>query len=193
LRLGILGGTFDPPHIGHLIVAQFALEQLQLDRVRFIPAGDPWRKAGRALTLARHRLEMTRLAVAGNDAFEVDDCEVVREGPSYTVETLRHIRASLAEDDGLFFILGEDALADLPFWRDPAGIAESATIAVVPREGIDLPEDLPFPLERLVKVEMPYIGISSTVLRERARQGLSLRYLVPPAVAAYIEKVKLYR
>ena len=192
MRLGVLGGTFDPPHVGHLIVAEFAREQLHLDSVRFIPAGDPWRKAGRDIAAAPHRLAMTRLAVADNESFAVDDREVQRSGPSYTVDTLREIKEqSLPPDGELFFVLGEDALVDLPYWRDPAAIAALARIAVVPRAG-NPPVDLPFVSERVVRVEMPYIGINSTLVRERTRLGLSLRYLVAPAVAAYIREQGLY-
>ena len=192
MRLGVLGGTFDPPHVGHLIVAEFAREQLHLDSVRFIPAGDPWRKAGRDIAAAAHRLAMTRLAVADNESFAVDDREVRRSGPSYTVDTLREIKEqSLPPGGELFFILGEDALADLPYWRDPAAIAALARIAVVPRAG-NPPVDLLFVSERVVRVEMPYIGINSTLVRERARLGLSLRYLVAPAVAMYIKEQGLY-
>jgi len=192
LRVGVFGGTFDPPHIGHLILAQHAYEQLHLDCVLFIPAGDPWRKRSRDVTPAFHRLAMTRLATVDNSVFSVDDCEVTREGATYTVDTLRELNGRLGAGSELFFILGEDALADLPHWRDPEGIAAEAMIAVVPREGVELPP-LPFSSERLVQVVMPYIGISSTELRIRARDGLSLRYHVPSGVEAYIHEQGLYR
>jgi nicotinate-nucleotide adenylyltransferase len=190
VRTGVFGGTFDPPHLGHLILAEVCREALSLAKVLFIPAGDPWRKAGRDIAPAGHRLAMTRLAVAGNPAFEVDDCEVTREGPSYTIDTLRILRQ---RDPGaaLFLLFGEDALADLPYWREPAALAVEATIAVVPREGVVLPE-LPFPAEAIVNVPMPYIGISSTDLRQRARAGLSLKYQTPAAVEAYIQEHRLY-
>lgn len=192
MRLGVLGGTFDPPHVGHLVLAELAREQLRLDRVRFIPAGDPWRKAHREVTPARHRLEMVRLAVADNAAFEVDDCEVMREGATYTVDTLRLLRAALGPADEVYFLVGEDALVDMAAWRDPAGIADQALIAVAPRDDVELPPNLPIDRDRVVRVDMPYIAISSTELRERARRGLSLRYLVPPAVEAYIRENRLY-
>jgi nicotinate-nucleotide adenylyltransferase len=191
VRIGVFGGTFDPPHVGHLILAQHALEQLNLERVLFIPAGDPWRKRSREVTSAFHRLEMTRLATVDNSVFIVDDCEVTREGATYTVDTLRFLNQRLGTGTELFFILGEDALADLPHWRDPEGIAAEAMMAVVPREGIALPQ-LPFSPDRLVQVSMPYIGISSTALRERAGAGLSLRYQVPSSVEAYIRDHGLY-
>jgi len=192
MKLGVLGGTFDPPHIGHLVLAESAREQLRLDRVGFVPAGDPWRKANRDVTAAVHRLAMIRLAVADNARFDVDEREIRRQGPSYTAVTLREIRGELAAGDELFFLVGADALADLPTWYEPASIAEAALIAVAPREGVALPLSLPFGEERIVRVEMPHIGISSTDLRERARRGLSLRYLVPDAVMAYIEERRLY-
>ncbi len=192
MKVGVLGGTFDPPHTGHLILAELARGQLALDCVRFVPAGDPWRKSSRAVTPAAHRLEMTRLAIADNLAFEIDDREVVREGPSYTAVTLQEMRRTLTPADELFFVLGEDALADLPYWREPATIAAAAWIVVAPREGVELPHALPFDRGRLLQLEMPYIGISSTDLRARVSNGLGLRYLVPPAVEAYIREHGLY-
>ena len=139
MRVGILGGTFDPPHIAHLILAEVAREQLNLDKVLFIPAGDPWRKSDRTVTSGSHRLAMTKLAIKGNAAFEIDDCEIRREGATYTVDTLRELRARLHPDDVLVFLVGQDALADMPHWRDPAGIAEAAVIAIAPRDGAPLP------------------------------------------------------
>lgn len=191
MRLGVLGGTFDPIHLGHLILAEYAREQLSLERVLFVPAGDPWRKAGRHISAAVHRLAMTRLAVEDSPYFEVDDCELRRDGPTYTVDTLRYLRETRRPDE-LYFLLGEDALADLPFWHDPGGIARLAVIAVAPREGAEVPT-LPFDASRLVNLAMPYIGISSTLLRERAAAGLSLRYQVPEPVRIYIERYRLYR
>jgi nicotinate-nucleotide adenylyltransferase len=192
MRLGVLGGTFDPPHIAHLIFAEQAREQLGLDRVLFIPAGDPWRKAGRDITPAASRLEMVRLAVADNPAFEADDCEVSRAGPTYTVDTLRSLKQRLHAQDEIFFLVGQDALADIPFWQDPSGIAELAMIVVAPRQGVEDPPELPFQTDRLAYVVMPFLDISSTALRERARRGQSLRYFVPPAVEAYIRENKVY-
>jgi|SRR5688572_30316016 len=192
MKLGVFGGTFDPIHLGHLILAEQAREQLGLDKVLFIPAGDPWRKSATDVSPAAHRLAMVRLAVADNPRFEVNDCEVVREGPSYTVDTLRLLRRDLTQTDELYLILGEDALADMPNWHDPAGIAGEAKIAYAAREGVELPNSLPLPTWRLVRIEMPLIGISSTDLRERAKQGQSLHYRVPAAVEAYIKAQGLY-
>jgi nicotinate-nucleotide adenylyltransferase len=192
VKLGVFGGTFDPPHVGHLILAQLALEQLKLDKVLFIPAGDPWRKADRKVTGALHRLAMTQLAAAGNACFEVEDYEVVREGPSYTVETLSILRDHFGPDAALYLIVGEDALADLPHWREPARIADLATVAVANRRGVTLPP-LPFDASRIVPIAMPGIDISSTELRSRAAEGKTLRYQVPDAVIAYVEEHALYR
>jgi len=192
VRIGFLGGTFDPPPLGHLILAESAREQLKLDRVLFIPAGDPWRKSDRKVTPAPHRLAMTRLAIADNEAFELDDREVRRAGPTYTVDTLRELRSRLHPDDILVFLAGQDALADMPLWKDPTGIAEAATIAVAPREGCAPPPGLPFDESALLRIDMPFVDISSTGLRERAKRGLSLRYLVPPVVEAYIRDKGLY-
>ena len=192
MRLGILGGTFDPVHLGHLILAQYALEQLRLDRVVFLPAGSPWRKATREVAPAEHRLAMTRLAIEDNPAFHLDVSEIERVGPTYTAETLETLRATLSGEAQLFFLLGADALADMPHWHEPERIVAAATLAVAPRAGtpFDLP---PWAVGRSVEVAMPYVGISSTEIRDRVRAGLSIRYLVPATVAAYIAAQGLYR
>ena len=192
MRVGVLGGTFDPIHVAHLILAEQAREQLVLDQVLLIPAGDPWRKANREITPASLRVEMVRLAAAGNPLFEVDDREVRRDGATYTVDTLRELRRELSEDDDLFLILGEDALADLPNWKQPEALADYATIVVAPREGVELPATLPFDPVTIERIDMPYLDVSSTDLRRRTRMGRSLRYLVPEPVRAYIEERGLY-
>jgi nicotinate-nucleotide adenylyltransferase len=191
VKVGLLGGTFDPPHVGHLILGQLALEQLHLDKILFIPAGDPWRKADRKVTPALHRLAMARLAIGNNAVFAVDDCEVAREGATYTVDTLRLLREQRPGDE-LYLILGEDALADIPTWKEPAMLPDLATMAVAPRRGTQLPP-LPFDATRVVRIDMPGIDVSSTELRERAIRGDSLRYFVPDAVLEYIEQQGLYR
>ncbi len=190
MKIGVLGGTFDPIHNAHLLLAEQAREQLGLKKVLFIPAGDPWRKAFRRVLPAEHRLAMTQLAVEDDPGFVVDDCEIKREGATYTADTLRDLHKRRAKDE-LYLLLGEDALADLPFWRAPETIAEQAWIVVAPRGGVVLPE-LPFDPERVVRIKMPFMEISSTDIRERAKAGHSLRYLVPDAVAEYIEEHKLY-
>jgi nicotinate-nucleotide adenylyltransferase len=191
MRVGLMGGTFDPIHVAHLVLAEQAREQLALDSVLFMPAGDPWRKTQRDITPAAHRLEMTRLAVDDREGFEVDDLEVRRRGPTYTVETLQELRRRHGPESELFLLLGEDALIDLPFWRNPEGIAAQASIVVAPRADVEMPE-LPFKQGRLLRIDMPALEISSTDLRRRAQQGRSLRFLVPDPVIEYIERHGIY-
>ena len=193
MRIGVLGGTFDPIHIAHLLLAEQAAEQLVLDKVLLVPAGDPWRKAGREVTPAVLRLEMVRRAVADNPLFEVDDREIRREGATYTIDTLREMRAEVDPDDDLFLLLGEDALADLPLWREPEAFPDYATVVVAPREGAELPETLPFDPVAIERIDMPYMNVSATDLRHRARLGRSLRYLVPEPVRLFIEERGLYQ
>jgi nicotinate-nucleotide adenylyltransferase len=197
MKLGVLGGTFDPVHAGHLLLGESAREELGLDRVIFMPAGQPWRKASRQITTIEHRLAMLRLAVQDNPAFEVSAIEARRRGPSYTAETLAELRDAHPGAQ-LFLILGEDALADLPNWYNPPRILELATIAVAARtgEGPNLREAerlMPGLAARAAWLRMPIIEISATGIRERVRLGLSIRYRVPPAVEAYIRDHGLYR
>jgi nicotinate-nucleotide adenylyltransferase len=197
LRLGVLGGTFDPPHVAHQVLAEQAREQLQLDRVLWVPAGEPWRKSDRAVTPAAHRLAMTRLAAAGHPAFEISDVEVARDGPSFAAETLRMLGEQHRPEE-LYFILGDDALDDLPNWREPQRILEMATLAVAARAGAARPAAaldglLPGLGAAVVWIVMPRLEVSSTDLRRRALERRSLRYLAPPAVADYIREQRLYR
>lgn len=201
VRVGVLGGTFDPIHIGHLVLAEQAREQLELDEVLFVPAGDPWRKAGKRITPAVDRLKMVELAIAGNPAFGCSSIEVERPGPSYTVETLEALHAA-RPDASLYFVVGEDALFDLPNWKDPARIVSLAFIAAAKRGpdsrldklAADDLEGLVAGLSaRLVRLEMSVIGVSATYLRDRVRRGASVRYLVPEVVRRYIEERGLYR
>ena len=198
VRLGVLGGTFDPPHVGHLILAEEARTSLELQRVLFVPAGDPWRKSGQHVTPAGHRLAMLRLALASDPYFDVCTLEVERAGPSYTVDTLEALHGLHGPGLELYFILGEDALHDLSNWKDPERIVTLAWLAVAPRaegSGPDTPDlgaGVPGIGERIVPIAMPAIDISSTALRARARAGQSLRYLVPLAVDEYIRQHGLY-
>jgi nicotinate-nucleotide adenylyltransferase len=194
VRLGVLGGTFDPPHVGHLILAEEARCRLDLEKVLFVPAGDPWRKADQEVTPAEHRLAMVRLMLESDPYFEVSTLEVDRPGPSYTVDTLEALRRQHGPEAELYFILGKDALCDLPNWKDPARIVSLAWLAAAPRpQGDERPEmAVPGLAQRLVRLPMPIVDISSTALRERAAVGLSLRYLVPPGVEEYIRRHGLY-
>jgi nicotinate-nucleotide adenylyltransferase len=193
----VLGGTFDPPHVGHLVLADRAREQLDLARILWVPAGDPWRKAGRALSAAEHRAAMVSLAIEGEPAFELSRAEIEREGPTYSVDTLRALHGQYPGAE-LVFLLGADALRDLPHWHEPAELIELARLGVAAR-GDDLMSTsdieglLPGLAEHVLWVDMPRLDISSTELRERAAAGKSLRYLVPHAVETYIRKQGLYR
>lgn len=184
-------------HIGHLLLGECAREELGLESVLFVPAGQPWRKANREVSAVEHRLAMLQLAVADNPAFRVSTIEVERAGPSYTVETVVTLRQQHPGAQ-LFLVLGEDALADLPRWRDPARILELATVAVAARsgDGPNLREAeaiLPGLVARAVWLRMPIVEISATGIRERVRLGLSIRYRVPAPVESYIREHRLYR
>lgn len=196
MRLGLFGGTFDPIHLGHLILAEKCREACQLDRVWFVVAGAPPHKLGDRTSVA-HRLEMARIAVAGHPAFEVSEIEANRPGPHYSVETLEAVHAERLEDE-LFFLIGADSLADLPHWREPARIARLATVVVVNRPGIDPaleanPPDFGPEAKPLVSVTIPPIGIASHELRQSRVEGRSIRYQVPRGVEAYIEAQGLYQ
>ena len=196
LRIGVLGGTFDPPHYGHLALAQHARDQLGLERVLWVPAGDPWRKAEAAVSPSEHRLAMAHLAIAGNEAFQVDAREAGRPGPSYTVETLAELQAESPSDE-LVFLLGADALMDLPNWHDAARLIQLALLGAVARSGVrpaaaTLDALLPGLSARVGWFEMPRMDISASDLRRRAAAGRSLRDLVPPAVEDYIVGHRLY-
>jgi len=194
VRVGILGGTFDPVHVAHLILAEGAREALALDEVLFIPAGEPWRKSGRAITPAEHRLAMLRLAVEGNEAFGISDIELRRSGPTYTADTLEEL-AGERLDDEFYFIVGADALADLPSWHEPERIVAHAVLAVAPRELQEVNVaalNLPGLAARIEAFPLPRIDISSTDIRARVAAGASIRYLVPDAVERYIRAHGLY-
>ncbi len=194
--VGILGGTFDPIHHGHLAIAEEAREALGLEHVLFVPAASPPHKPGRPVTATEHRLAMVRLAVAGNPAFSADDIEVLRGGTSYTADTLEAFRAAGLEDPWL--ILSSEALAGFPSWRDPRRILGLARLAVVPRGGHDplgpawLEERFPGSAQRARFLSGPLLPISGSVVRRRAAAGRSVRYLVPDDVARYIADHDLY-
>ena len=200
--IGVFGGTFDPIHVAHLAVAQEAAETLGLERVVFVPAGRPPHKLDQAITRGADRLVMVELAIAGNDRFVVDRIELDREGPSYTVDTLEALRArptpaGAAPD--LTLILSSEAFRELPTWHTPHRIFELACVAVAPREGYGpgiptfMDEELARFKDRVTYLEGPRIRLSASELRARAAAGRSVRYLVPDAVAAYIDDHALYR
>lgn len=188
-RIGVFGGTFDPPQNGHLAVAQAVLERLQLDHVLFVPAGDPWQKTVR--TPAAERFEMVEIALLGQDRMSVSSVDIEREGPTYTIDTLTDL-ARLYPGAELFFILGDDAFSGITSWKNYEQLAQLATIVVVSRHGT--PVEVPTKLSPSVNLlEMSALPISSTQCRERIMAGHSLEGLVPAGVAEYIEKKNLYR
>jgi nicotinate-nucleotide adenylyltransferase len=196
-RVGLLGGTFNPPHLGHLVCAQEAHVALGLDRVLLVPAGVPPHKAVEAEPGVEHRVAMCEAATAGDERFGVSRADVDRTGPAYTVELLGAVRAE-SPDDEFWFIVGGDMAYSLPTWRDPAGVLALARLAVAEREGVrrvDIVERLtalPGAAERVDFFDMPRLDISSSLLRRRAAAGGPLRYFVPDPVAAYIEREGLY-
>ena len=194
----MLGGTFDPVHIGHLLIAEEVWSCLGLDEVVFVPARDPWRKARHVLAPAEERLAMVRLAVAGNPAFSVSLVDLDRQGPSYSVDTLHDLFGQYREAAEFYFILGHDALMDLPHWRQPARLTELAHIVSVGRPGYEigwqqLERALPNARERILVLDIPEVGISSTEIRQRVASGHTIRYWVPDAVAQYIREHRLYQ
>lgn len=201
MRLGLFGGSFDPVHFGHLLLAESCREQQRLDRVLFLPAATPPHKQGFERTSGIRRAEMLELAAGGHEPFGVSRFEIDRGGVSYTVETLRHFRQE-APDAELFFLMGADMLYDLPHWREAAVVCQLATPIVVRRAGVAEPDfdvlaEIASPERRQQirahQVEMPAIGLSSTEIRQRVASGRSIRYWTTPAVEQYVLQHALYR
>ena len=187
MRVGILGGTFDPIHIGHLIAASSVYEALNLDSVVFIPAGDPWQKRDRDLSSGQQRLEMVKLATENDVRFKVSDLEITRNGPTYAVDTVREWKR-LNPSDELFWIVGSDALSGIPSWHEWEAFVSEVTIVAVNRVGQN--DSVPFDF---VSVDMPEVRISATELRDRFTNGLDTQYLVPKNVSQYISDQGLYQ
>lgn len=196
MRLGLLGGTFDPPHVGHLLLAETARVELHLDRVLFLPVGDPPHKVGQVISPAQHRIAMIRLAIQDNPAFVVDTTDVDRPRPHYTFTLLPLIQKTYPQAD-LWLILGSDSLRDLPQWHCPETLLEQCRLVVLKRPGITLDwahleQQLPSLRDHLDWVTGPSVLISSTMVREYAAAHRSLRYLVPEPVLAYLNEHQLY-
>jgi nicotinate-nucleotide adenylyltransferase len=201
-RLGIMGGTFDPVHLGHLAIAEGAREQLGLQRVDFVPAGVPQLRPGPPSASAVDRAAMAELAIAGNPHFAIDRLEVTRVGPTFAVDTLEILveraREAGVEPD-IWFILSAPALLSLPSWKAPEQVLRLARLAVVPRPGTRTPDrdwvaaHFPGCADRVEFLEGPLLDVSGTAVRARLRRGWSVRYLVPDAVIAYIRDHDLYR
>lgn len=189
MRIGILGGTFDPIHVGHLVAASEVHSALNLATVVFIPAGNPWQKADRVVTDGQHRLAMVELAIAGDDRFAVSDTEIIRQGSTYSIDTVLEWKAMHPADE-IFWIVGADALVRISSWHRWEEFVEHVTVVCVDRAGVNVaPSDVPF---EFVSVEMPQVRISATQLRRRFASGVSSKYLVPDAAIEYINKHGLY-
>ncbi len=196
MRSGVLGGTFDPPHLAHLALAAAARHALALDRVVFVPAGQPWRKADRLVTDAALRLRMLRAALEPLSWAEISAVEMVRGGPSYSAQTL----AGLASEGGeWWFVLGADALAELPHWHDPRGLVAVARLALASRgpDGLEVPPAVLRAVrgieQRIDHVPLPPLDISSTDLRARVREGRPTDVLLPEGVRRIVDEARLYR
>ncbi len=199
MRLGIFGGTFDPIHNGHLLVAEHVRMEIELISVLFMPAGDPWFKANQNLTDVQHRLEMTRLATADNPHFAVSDMEVRRNGPTYTVDTLRELRGEMGGGVEFYVILGIDALNEFHRWRRPCEVLDVATVVGVVRAGVGevdraaLESIRDGASDEVVMVDGPLVDVSAAAVRQRMAEGLSVEVLIPRAVEDYAKQHGLYR
>ena len=187
VKRALLGGTFDPPHLAHLVAGEAAYRALDVDVITFLPAGAPWQKADDGVTAAQHRWEMTKQAVAGVDYFEADAREVDRDGWTYTIDTVR----SFPDDDETFLILGSDAAAGIPSWQEADELLERVSVAVAERPGTDRSA-----VERAIGpvdwLDMPLLPVSGTQLRARAAAGGSIRFMVRESVWEYIVANRLY-
>ena len=192
-RLGVMGGTFDPIHYGHLVTAEEALDQFELEGVLFVPTGRPWMKEHEVVSPAEDRYLMTVIATASNPLFSVSRVEVDRQGPTYSVETLRVLKADLDAD--LFFITGVDAILEILQWREPEELFALAHFIAATRPGYDITGfEIPEPgADAVTIMNVPALAISSTDIRARVAAGRPIHYLVPEGVKSYIEKAGLYR
>jgi nicotinate-nucleotide adenylyltransferase len=195
-RLGVMGGTFDPIHYGHLVTAEEALQQFELDGVVFVPTGRPWMKEHEKVSPAEDRYLMTVVATASNPLFRVSRMEVDRDGTTYTVDTLRGIRAEFGDHTDLFFITGADAVLEIFQWKDPQELFDLAHFIAATRPGFDIADFEAHAETRhpgITVMNVPALAISSTDIRARIAHGRPIRYLVPEGVKSYIEKAGLYR
>ncbi len=197
-RIGVFGGTFDPIHIGHLILAEEAWFQLKLDCVYLVPAGDPPHKQDRRLTLVEHRIRMAELATAEIDYLQVSRIDADRPGPHYTVDMVRLLRQQVGPAVEIYFLMGMDSLRDLPKWYDPAWLVENCTLVALSRHDVELDWEklnaaLPGIRDRVIILDMPELEIASHAIQARVRDGQPIRHQLPRAVEAYIYKHGLYR
>jgi nicotinate-nucleotide adenylyltransferase len=198
MKIGVLGGTFDPVHLGHLFIAEEARVTLDLSEILLVPAGQPLLKPAHPITPAEHRLQMLRLAIADIPHFTVLTIEIERNGPSYSVDTIAELRGQYGSGAEIFFILGWDSLAQLAEWREPSRIIKMCYLVAVPRPGCQRPNlkvletAAPGISQRVVFLEKPQIDISASAIRELVARGKPINHLVPEPVAEYIIKRKLY-
>jgi nicotinate-nucleotide adenylyltransferase len=191
-----MGGTFDPIHHGHLVTAEEALWQFELDEVLFVPTGQPWMKRHPDLSGAEDRYLMTVIATASNPHFSVSRIEVDRDGPTYAVDTLRALQEGSGHGADLYFVTGADAILEIFHWKDPEEVLELAHFIAATRPGYDLARfeaEEPTRHPRVTVMNVPALAISSTDIRARVREGQPIRYLVPEGVKTYIDKARLYR
>lgn len=199
MKVGIMGGTFDPVHLAHLIIAEEARSRLGLDNVIFVPAGNPWMKSSHVITDPLARCEMVRLAIGSNTSFSLSTLEVERKGPSYTVDTLEMLLQELGAGAELFLLIGWDSLADLPSWKAPYRISKMATMVAFPRPGYPKPDlgalekAMPGVSGRTILMEGPLLDISSASIRRDIASGVSVRYRVAEQVRQYIAEHNLYK
>ena len=195
-KLGVMGGTFDPIHYGHLVTAEGALWEFGLDEVLFVPTGQPWMKEDRVVSPPEDRYLMTVIAASSNPQFQVSRVEIEREGPTYTVDTLRTLRDMYGKETELFFITGADAILEIFHWKDADEALDLAHFIAATRPGYDIARfeaEAPDPHPGVSVMTVPALAISSTDIRDRVRRGRPIRYLVPEGVKTYIEKAELYR
>ncbi|MBA7507316.1 putative nicotinate-nucleotide adenylyltransferase [subsurface metagenome] len=199
MNIGVMGGTFDPIHIGHLIVAEEVRTRLDLAEVLFVPAGQPWLKPDSPVSAAEHRVQMVRLAIADKPYFRLSTTEIERAGYSYTVDTIAELLGQLGAGDELFFILGWDSLAELPKWHEPSRLIEMCHLVAVPRPGYPAPDlkalevAIPGLSQNVMLMDKPEIDISASEIRNRVARGLSIHHLVPEPVESYIRQHRLYK
>lgn len=198
MRVGVIGGTFDPIHIGHLIIAEEARVRLNLEKVVFVPAGLPPHKIENHVSPAEHRLEMVKLAIADNPYFSLSLVDVERFGPSFTVETIELLRQEWGPQAEIFFIMGQDSLVDILTWHKPQRLINLCRIVALSRPGFrvdmeELEKSLQGASSRIILLNSPEVAISSTDIQRRVREGLPIKYQVPEAVEEYIYKHGLYR
>ena len=198
MRIGVLGGTFDPIHWGHLMIAEVACARLGLQEMVFVPAGQPPHKLGRQITGPEQRLEMVELATAGNPLFAISRVDVDRMGPCYTVDTIRLLRDAWGVEADIFFLIGADSLVELPTWHRPDLLMRLCHVVVLGRPGYPVDWDeldrlLPGAAVLIKMLDTPVLDVSSTDIKQRVRQGLSIHHLVPPSIERYIYEHGLYR